>query len=323
MVTKCSTCTKNITKKLPGLECSRCETRVHATIECAKLTSKQLAALRNTEGLKWSCNHCLGGMTKRTSFFIPEDESESREVQSVALDIKQLLHDISLEIKKTIQEEMEKFETSLNFFGDQVKNIEDILKDQKSKIKHLENANIDLKNQNKNLELRISALEQVQLEQDQKLLLNTLEIAGIPKSHNDDALSLTKTIAESLGTSPDSIQDVRRIKTSTTKPDLLLIEMDTKASREKWLLAVKNKRFTVGSIIPSAPKEDSANPVFIREALTPHLKTVLYEAKKVLKREHNYEYVWCKSGKIDARKNSESKVYIIRNVNDINLILNL
>ncbi|KAH9639480.1 hypothetical protein HF086_003613 [Spodoptera exigua] len=72
-------CNRNITKKNPGLECSRCEKTVHATNTCAKLSVKQLAALQASDGLEWCCNDCFKNISRRSSFFRPDDTEEPSE----------------------------------------------------------------------------------------------------------------------------------------------------------------------------------------------------------------------------------------------------
>ncbi|KAL4713792.1 hypothetical protein ACJJTC_012309 [Scirpophaga incertulas] len=204
---KCVKCNYNISKKAPGLECSRCAKVVHATTECAKLSAKQLTALRASEGLEWSCEDCLRSTSKRSSFFIPEDSEEI--TTSIPFEMHQLMRNINTEIKKAIKEEFESFRESLEFIGDQVASIEEALKSQNSKIKYLENKNIELVNAKKNIELRLSAIEQRLEETDQRSLCTFVEIAGLPSIPNTDVKTVAKTVAAQLNIETEAVYDAR------------------------------------------------------------------------------------------------------------------
>lgn len=321
---KCLKCNNNITKRSPGLECSRCEKVVHATSECAKITTKQLAALRASDGLEWSCNDCLQSSSRRTSFFIPEDDSEDG-TQTGTADINKLMRSFTTEIKKTIKEELEGFQQSLEFIGDQVTNIEEILKNQNSKIKQLENKNMELVNVNKNLELRLSAMEQRLDETEQKSLCTLIEIAGIPSIESSEIKEVTETIAAKLKVGGDTIQNVRQVTGRSENSGYLLVELNTKASRDTWLSAAKSKGLTLGDISLPISKGKEKNRIFVREALTRNLKSLLYQAKQRLKTPNGqFKYVWCKTGKIYVKKNDDSKkVDIIRSTQDIDNLLNV
>ncbi|CAG9790264.1 unnamed protein product [Diatraea saccharalis] len=114
VIKKCVRCNSNITKKATGLECSRCEKVVHATIDCAKLSTEQLAALRASDGLEWSCEDCLNNVSRRSSFFIPEDTDEA--ISKVPFDMQKFMRNITSENKKTIKAEI-KLQTLRKFLG--------------------------------------------------------------------------------------------------------------------------------------------------------------------------------------------------------------
>lgn len=321
---KCFNCNKNITKKAPGIECSRCEKCVHATTECANISTKQIAALRATNGLEWSCEECLGGTSKRSSFFIPEDEPETDSEEAkktITIDVKKLLNDITFEMRKTIKQELESFQTSLEFISDQVSGIEETLRNQNSKIKQLENKNMDLANQNKNLELRICTMEQRQQEFEQQQLATSLEIAGIPKTaEKEDVTLLMKTVASKLDVNADDMLTARRTATRKEKPGSILVEMRSKASRDQWVKSGRDKEPTVGDILGlSTPTGSATDGVYVREALSHHIKTLLYQAGSRLR--PSFQYVWCKEGKVLARKNKDTKAIPIYSVKDIDILL--
>lgn len=318
---KCVKCNKNITKKAPGLECSRCNIIVHAEPVCAKLSSKQLNTLRNSTSIEWSCEECMRNSMRRSSFVIPDDEDEV--VESIAgspgnfqpLDTEKLIRDISREIKKTFREELRNIEASLEFVSDQVGNMEQSIKDQSNKIRDLENKNQDLQNRNRNLELRISVLEQGMKTFEQKTLSTSFEIAGLSETAPKDMGSILEAVASKLEVKVSDIQSSRRLPGSKDRPGPILVEMKTKVAQMQWIDAGKVKCLTLGHLFPDMPKEKAENRIYIREALTKHLKTLLYNAKINLSK--SYEFVWCKDGKVCVRQNSNSKIYYITSMQDI------
>lgn len=318
---KCVKCNKNITKKAPGLECSRCHIVVHADPGCAKLSNKQLNTLRNSTSIEWSCEDCMKNTSHRSSFLIPNDDDE--EIESMAgssgnlqpFDTDKLIRDISRELKKTFREELRNLESSLEFVSEQIANMEQSITNQDKKIKDLENKNQDLLNRNKNQELRISVLEQEMKTSEQKSLSTSLEIAGLSETAPKDIGRILETVASKLEVNVSDIQSSRRLPGSKDRPGPLLVEMKTKVSQMQWIDAGKTKCLTLGVLFPDVPKEKIDNRIYIREALTKHLKTLLYNAKVNLGK--SYQFVWCKDGKICVRENNNSKIYYIRSIQDI------
>lgn len=324
---KCVKCKKNITKKAPGLECSRCDIIVHADSVCSKLSNKQLNTLKNTPGIEWSCEECLKNISRRSSFLTPDDdEDDDCETGSPGnaqvIDAKKLVHDISREVKKTFREEIGNLESSLEYLSDQLTTMERSIKNQDTRIKELENKNYDLTNKNKNLELRVSILEQGLKDVEQKSLLNSLEIAGLPEVAPKEIDKIIETIASKLDVNMKDVQSSQRLPGSKEKPGSILVELKSKSLQQQWIDAGKDKCLTVGMVAPNAPKEKADGRVFIREALTKYQKTLLFNAKAQLLNK-SCQYVWCKNGRVCARKSSDSKIYYIRTIDDINQIVKL
>ncbi|KAL0860062.1 hypothetical protein ABMA27_010377 [Loxostege sticticalis] len=177
--------------------------------------------------------------------------------------------------------------------------METTLKNQDNKIKSLENKNLDLINKFKNLEIRLAVLEQDMQQYEQKTLSTSLEIAGLP---DVPALVVSKVIC--LLPSLHGKKD---------KTGILLIEMKSHTARNQWITASKEKSSTVGAVLPDVPKDKTDSRIFIREALTKYMKTLLYNAKQQLR--VKFLFVWYKDGKVCARKTNSSKIHYIRSVN--------
>ncbi|KAJ2937631.1 hypothetical protein O0L34_g16901 [Tuta absoluta] len=96
---KCYKCNKNITKKLPRMECSMCKIVVHDTTACS---GQQLAALRAADTLDWVCDDCRGLAARKRSF--PSIDVEENE--SLPPEVKKVLDNISIEIHKIVMNEL-------------------------------------------------------------------------------------------------------------------------------------------------------------------------------------------------------------------------
>lgn len=321
---KCVKCNKNITKKVPGLECSRCDKTVHADPVCSKLSNKQLNTIRNSTGIEWSCDECVRNISRRSSFIIPEDDgddddNENFSVNAQAFNSKKLVQDISREIKRTFREEISTLESSLEFLSEQFTTMEQSLKKQDHIIKELETKNYDLQNKNKNLELRVTVLENDLKDIEQKSLSTSLEIASLPEIPSKDIGKVIKNIASYLEVDGEDIQSSQLLPGTKEKPRSLFIRFKTKKTQRQWIDASKKKCLTIGLLMADVDKEIANNRVYIREALTKYYKTLLYNAKTQLLNK-SCQYVWCRDGKVCARKSSNSKIHYIRCNKDIDLI---
>jgi predicted XRE-type DNA-binding protein len=238
---KCAKCNKNITKTKPGLVCSRCDKSVHADPACVKLSNKLINTLKNSPGIEWSCEDCLQNLSRRSSFLIPDssdDEFEpGRDIQP--LDTRKLVQDISRELKKTFREEIKSLEASMEFVTDQLSTMEQSILKQNGIIKELENINHDLINKNKNLELRVSVLEQGMNMVEQKNLSSSLEIAGLPNIPPSEVPKMVEQVASKLGVDKNDIRSSSRLPGSKDKPGQTLVEMKTPFVRSQWIAAGK------------------------------------------------------------------------------------
>ncbi|CAK1550358.1 unnamed protein product [Leptosia nina] len=310
---KCVKCKKNITKKVPGLECSRCEVIIHADPACSKLSNKQLNTLKNVPGIEWSCDECLKNISRRSSFVIPEDDGDDEDYEPgssggiQAIDAKKLVQDISREVKKTFREEIGNLENSLDYLSEQLTTLEQSINKQDSRIKELENKNHDLYNKNKNLELRVTVLEQGLKDFEQKSLSNSLEIAGLPDIMPNNVHATIEALVSKLDVENKDIQFAQRLPGSKDKPGPILVELRSKILQQQWIDASRNKCVTVGMVVSDAPKEKADERFFVREALTKHQKTLLFNAKTQLLNK-SCQYVWCKNGK--GKKGGGIMIYV-------------
>lgn len=324
-MTKCDVCDKNITKRNPGMECRKCEKIVHATQVCSALTAKQLAVLRNTENLEWTCEECkLLSPRRKSSLIIPEDDEEEEEQgdrKYSPIDVKKLLKDISIssQVDKIVGKQLEPIEESLNFYGKKIDDFSTFVEGINQKLKDLENKNTYLVNQNKNLETRVSYLEQHIGSIEQANLGNKVEIAGVPYVKDEDLPTISNKIAVELKTDPTKIRSTRRISHKNVPEGPLLVELTDAEAASTIVRASKRNNLTAERVIPNILEESKKSNIFVRMALTKCNKTLLWNANQKLR--PSYKYVWFQDGKVLARKDDNVKPIIIRSTSDISKIL--
>lgn len=164
----------------------------------------------------------------------------------------------------------------------------------------------------------MSVLEQGMNVYEQKNLSSSLEIAGLPNITSIEVPKILENIASELDMSKDDVRSYSRLPGSKDKPAQIIVEMKTPVLRSQWIAASKEKSLTIGTVVPNVSQEKSGERVYLREALTKYIKTLLYTAKIQLSK--SFKFVWCRDGKVCARKTETSKIFYIRSIQDLNRI---
>ncbi|KAI5633723.1 hypothetical protein NE865_09417 [Phthorimaea operculella] len=323
---KCEKCSKNITKSKPGLECGRCEKIVHLNTQCSGLTAKQQAALRATDNLEWNCQECRDTSIRHNSIVFPNDEDEDDVLSNVTLtgqpEIKKLLEDISKDlstkVEKSVRREMKSIDQAIQFNSNK---LDDVLKKFEvclESISELKKKNIELTNKNTHLETRVGALEQRIHEIEQRKLSKHIEVFNVPFNEPEDPLKLAGKVATILQQKSEDIKEAKRMPGRKDRTAPIQVKLRSETTQMQWLSAAKSKpdKILVSDVISSASGATAQVPVYIKEALTPYNKQLLWSAKQEL--QEKYKFIWCKKGVLRVRKEgSEEKPYIIRSMDDI------
>ncbi|XP_045525871.1 uncharacterized protein LOC123715094 [Pieris brassicae] len=234
------------------------------------------------------------------------------------MDTKGLIQTISKEVEKTIKKEINEFNQSLQFHSTKLDEVLGCIDAFKNTIKVLERKNTELIHKNNNLELRVGALEQRFHEMEQEKLSNFIEIANVPPASEENVRKLVENVALKLKQPFDSIRNTMRYQGKNDQPGIIQVKLNDKATQEKWIKAAKTIKTMVADVCPYEPNNNKI--VFIREAMTKHNKSVLWEAKQELKNKQGYKYVWFKNGMVRARKDENTKIQNLRSVLDIQVL---
>ncbi|KAJ2940173.1 hypothetical protein O0L34_g12651 [Tuta absoluta] len=326
---KCAKCNKAVTKKNPGLQCTKCTKWLHAS--CVALTNDQLIALQSTDSVDWKCRSCVGNVKpKRISCILPDPEPEPEipevdddaDMDTLAASIQAaVILQLRREIRDTIRIEMQELQKTTQYCSDKIDDFIKQIKSHEIKLKTIENQHNDIKNQCKNLRLQNGALEQRIAVLEQAQLANQIEVCGIEEKENEDLKEITTKICSTFQLDPNNILKAYRKKSlgnkktsKKTQPAAIVVGL-REGNRDTWLMASKNCAKTCKDI---GREEDTK--IYFRESLSPHTAFLLWKAKSDLKLPGLFKFIWCKSGQVLARKNENEKIYQIRSEHDINTL---
>lgn len=147
---KCAICAKLLTKKSPGLQCSKCNKWLHAP--CASISADQLNVLHATNSVNWKCKTCCrGSKHKRLSCIISDtDGKENPDTESITplsgvhdKMMQQILQDIRNEVRQVIKDELQR---TLEYYLDKINKYESKIQQYGKTMKELENRCTDLQN---------------------------------------------------------------------------------------------------------------------------------------------------------------------------------
>lgn len=320
---KCHNCNKLLNKKSPILECSRCQKVVHATTLCSGLSGKQLAALKAAENLDWTCNDCNMNSTRRSSFRTlhdyEEEENDDNDAAGLSLDMKKLFQDLRKEVSSIVTQEMRSVTTSVQYCSEKVDEFSESMEAITSKLKDMEKKLTHLDNENRGCLLKIEALEQRNVELEQQLLVDHVEISGIPDSNDLDLPKLVESVVLKLDASKEDILSVKRLPARRTGPAPVLVRVRQESTRQHLIASARVKTITSLDLMPNLIGPPAAEKIYVREALSTYLKNLLWQAKLDLK--GVFKFIWVREGKVLVRKSENEKVYKLRSKRDIQMIL--
>lgn len=328
---KCDNCNKTITNKSPGLECCKCGKIMHANTTCSGLTQKQILAIRNSETLEWTCSECHRHAPVRKSFIVPEEDdvevdeptSMSTTSSNFPIDMKQLLSNISKEVQKIVQKELEPLQSSIDFCTGKIDDFVESIKMMKQKLKDMENKNNYLCNKITHYETKISSLEQRLNESDQEKLNNFIEITGIPYIENEELLQISSNIAEKMSIEKPVIKSVKRSNTHQNF-GVLQVELGNTKDVECWIRSAKQVSLTSADILSNVSSNETPAKIYVRFALSQVNRKLMWMAKQQLRQD--FKYIWFQNGKVLVKKGEvdstgKDKIFSIRCEEDIQNLL--
>lgn len=321
---KCYKCNKVVSKKSPGIQCSKCSKWMHGV--CADISTEQLNALYAMESIDWKCKVCSSGSKqKRISCILPETDADtdneiSMPKSTVTDPTRKMLCEIKHEVREIIRDELQR---TLQFYSDKIDEYEDKIKLYENNMKKIENQNRDLSNNLKHISLKFEAMEQKLNNIDIRAIEDQLEIANIKEVENESVEQIVKSVGDKWGVNSEDIVKVYRKQSARPgnagkKPTPPIIVSLKEGRRNNWLEQAKKNPLTACDLDPEG---DAKIKIYLRESLTSWSASLLWKAKQELKESKLCKFVWYKNGVILARRHEDDKPKYIRSIHDIDRLV--
>lgn len=324
---RCNECNKAITDMQSFLQCdnSNCAKAYHPG--CKAVFGVHISRIAS-QTTWYCCEKCGKNITSNNDS--PSKTSRTNE----NADFKKIEN-----MFNHITKQMEELMASQNFLNDQ---FEEIKKCNVELVKENSKLKNEVKQLQSELERQRKVTNQIEGEMDsakQEALANNVVIAGCPKEAESNPKLLVSRLINLLGANinDNDISDLYALKTKNTKFTSNNNNKDSKKENKySTMIIVKfkstisktelmNKKRNRGTIFVKELEGCDGSPadkqIFIRDQLTP-LNQSLFREARTIKNNYNYTYLWFKTSKVCLRKASDSKVHIISNFNDLDIIKN-
>ena len=206
---------------------------------------------------------------------------------------------------------------SISFLEEKYETIREDMSNKIKCIKTLETENSILKSSVSELTTRLNLIEQ-------HGRANNLEVQCIPEHKNENLLTVTKQIANSINykLSDADIHLCTRIakqNRDSRRPRSVLVKFSNQRTRDGFLAATINFNKKAGN--PTDKLNTShlgiggdKKPIYVLEHLSPTVKA-LHAAARLKAKEIGYKFVWVKGGNVYLRKSEDSAYKHIKSIN--------
>ncbi|XP_049885458.1 uncharacterized protein LOC126380235 [Pectinophora gossypiella] len=171
------------------------------------------------------------------------------------------------------------------------------------------------------LESTVAQLRQDLDDRDQELLLNDIEISGVPEENGESVAHLVTACAAKLGVTVDERDIVRCMRVGgrregsegKPRPRNIAVRLARRSTRDRFLHEARVRRTatTEGTGLRSEPRR-----FYVNERLTKNNRMLFGRARK-LASSLSWRYVWTRDGKIFTRRDQGDPVNRIRSEKDL------
>lgn len=303
-MSSCSKCNEDVIKE-DQICCSSCSAVLH--FGCAAMVESNFRKMTKDRKKAWKCINCKGAVEKKDSPACDEEaERENRLVKKMKVFIDDLSKDIKsklIDFEKSLQHNSDQMQDVLDGFNEMKKNFSLL----QSKQNQLETENIILKKTVKELKLQFQNMEQRSLE------LN-LEVSGLPDAVDTRVIVPTLCAKANIQLPDPNAYTVKRATTGVPgRPKSVVLSFKCKELRDSILKKSKQCRPITSDFTKNT---SDAGSIYVNDHLSPYLKQLLYNAKKIQK-EKGYAYLWVTEGKILLKKATSSKTIRVYDIDDM------
>ncbi|CAI6365621.1 unnamed protein product [Macrosiphum euphorbiae] len=282
MSSKCIKCNKHITHLEDVLQCSLCKIQIH--FHCNGISETAFRKMTNNTKKRFTCTTC-------NTFKSPATSTEPSNL---------------------LEDKIEDLIKSVSFMSHQFdefnKKIESIF----NEIKLVKIENEQIKKENTILSKEISEIRQKIDILEQQNLGASIEIIGIPKTENENCISIVKEIGKKMNIVIPVIE-ARRITAEKSKSNLIIAKLESKEIRSQLIRKSKNEKLNANMLVNNWPTE---NKIFINEHLTKD-KRILFAKTRAAAKDKKYKFTWISNAEILTRKDENSKTMRIRTFSDL------
>ncbi|KAL1454436.1 hypothetical protein WDU94_010692 [Cyamophila willieti] len=163
--------------------------------------------------------------------------------------------------------------------------------------------------ENKKLQGKINEFQNDMNEMKQRSRMINVIVNGIPQKKNEDMMKLVEMIGQKLGIN-DPLHDVQRAhrvnSTNKNKPKPIVIRLLNTKTRDRWTAAYRQRKLW-------------NEKWYVNEHLTKTNQDLLYKTKEWAKK-NNYKFVWTRDCKVHLRKDENSRVFAVNNLEHLESI---
>ncbi|XP_045763078.1 uncharacterized protein LOC123865902 [Maniola jurtina] len=359
MVLKCAACGKFMPKDpAEGAACIGCQSSYH--LACVGIQDK------NKIVAGWACPECKAKVPRKNNDDTPIKISSERDLacaadQSPCMSPNDTAHDITADFsvaeelklfREVLREELSSLRNEMQGIKRELSNVSSSLLQCNKRIDDLESSVTRVEKQFSkqidDLESRIVSVESqpkerngtdstaveamiVQLkaelnDRDQELLLNDVDITGIPEEKGENVLHVTTLVAAKIGITLKESDIVRAERVGpvragrdarggrdevTARP--IVVRLARRALRDDLLRAARVRReaTTADLSLPGPVRR-----FYINERLTKNNRQLFNKARAAAK-SCKWKFIWSRDGRIYARKNEGQSGVRIRSDQDI------
>ncbi|XP_031336946.1 uncharacterized protein LOC116166219 [Photinus pyralis] len=311
----CNTCCLKIDRYDDSIDCVVCMNSFH--ILCVNITIDKLHEIKRSKEVRlWKCNSCLCSDSED-----PDTSFTAQHPVAVTMSVTlEQVYSLILSIKSN-QEDLAK---SLNGCHQKIDDNTTLLREQQTKIEAcfekigaLESKNKKLRCENNELKSKLNNMEQYARS-------NSVEIRGVPELQGENILSVILQVGKSVGFSVNKnmIDACHRLAKNPNKPSeprAIILKFISRLDKHEFMKCRKIKRHVtvqdLGELFAGVSNVNPNSLIYINESLTGENK-VLFGKARTFAKQDNIKYVWTRDGKLLMRKSDNTKVFVIRSIND-------
>lgn len=243
-----------------------------------------------------------------------EEEKENDLEHKIEKAMQKVMSKFKISFKKEFHDQLRDIENSLNFNSDKIDDFLAEMGSIREKQKKLEDENEALKMKVKSMTIAMEDLDQYSRNKN-------IQIDGVPEEKGENLRELVMDIGKKVDVDLDAkeIDVIHRIPSKNeknTRSSPIVVQFTTRQLREKILAGVRKSKITTKDL----KKTGEERIVYVNEHLTRAKKQIMFEGRK-LKFEKGYKFLWSRNGKIMIRKDEQSKVIELQNLEDLRKII--